>query len=369
LKVVGHTGSIQWEYSTNGNDYVNAPKAADAQTVPFGTTSSNSTSATYLVTGISTNLYFRAKITSGACSSVYTIPVQYTITTVAVGTISAANDLICSGTGTSLSLTEATGVITWQKATNSTTTNWSTIANATGLSIVTGNLTVSTAYRAMVNLGGCSAIYSEVINVSIIAPAIAKTISANTTTPAGTSTSKAICTNSTVAKTLTVGSGYVGTIQWQKSTTSNAIGFEDIAGQTGISYTVTSPADGANYFRAKFTNSCGASVYGTAYTLYYKNCVSNTSRIIEKSNKEIAEFKVIASPNPYSENFNLNITTSRVENVEVSIYDMTGKLIDKHEVRPNDATTLEFGTNYPTGVYNVMVTQGIETKTLRVIKK
>jgi hypothetical protein len=118
----------------------------------------------------------------------------------------------------------------------------------------------------------------------------------------------------------------------------------------------------------KFTNSCGASVYGNVITLYYKNC-GTISKIIEKSDKEIAEFKVIASPNPYSENFNLNITTSRVENVEVSIYDMTGKLIDKHEVRPNDATTLEFGTNYPTGVYNVMVTQGIETKTLRVIKK
>jgi hypothetical protein len=48
---------------------------------------------------------------------------------------------------------------------------------------------------------------------------------------------------------------------------------------------------------------------------------------------------------------------------------MTGKLIDKTEVTPSAVNDLQLGTNYPTGVYNVIVSQGENVKTLRVIKR
>jgi hypothetical protein len=76
--------------------------------------------------------------------------------------------------------------------------------------------------------------------------------------------------------------------------------------------------------------------------------------------------KVVTYPNPFTNNFNLNVTTTSSENVEMRVYDMMGRLIEKHQVESN---TVEVGNSYPTGIYNVIVTQGKEMKTIRVIKK
>ena len=48
---------------------------------------------------------------------------------------------------------------------------------------------------------------------------------------------------------------------------------------------------------------------------------------------------------------------------------MTGRLIEKREVRASDIVEQQIGDHYPSGVYNVVVTQGEEVKTLRVIKR
>ncbi|MGL2966865.1 YDG domain-containing protein [Flavobacterium sp. XGLA_31] len=363
LKVAGYVGKIQWEYSTDGENYVNAPKAADGQTVPFGTTSVSSTAATYLVTGIATELWFRARVTSGACSSSYTSAAHYTIGTAAlVGAITPASTTLCPGTGTTLTLSGAVGVITWQKSTTWTaaTPTWISSTNHTD-TFATGNLTVSTAYRAMVTIGSCSTVYSDLAFVYVVAKPLAKTIVANTTTPSGKTALTAMCTND-ASKILTVGAGSVGSVQWQWSTTSTTSGFTDIAGATDNSYVVTNPAVGANYFRVKMSNTCGVEVFGTAVTVWYKDCTPAKAEVK-------APFNVVAYPNPYTANFNLSLTTSSVDTVGVSIYDMTGKLIDQRTVRPSEVSDLQVGDRYPSGVYNVVVTQGSEVKTLRVIKR
>ncbi|MGL2966864.1 T9SS type A sorting domain-containing protein [Flavobacterium sp. XGLA_31] len=363
LKVAGYVGKIQWQYSTDGENYVNAPKAADGQTVPFGTTSVSSTAATYLVTGIATELWFRARVTSGACSSSYTSAAHYTIGTAAlVGGITPASTTLCPGTGTTLTLTGAVGVITWQKSTTwtSATPTWISSTNHTD-TFATGNLTVSTAYRAMVTIGSCSTVYSDLAYVYVVAKPLAKTIVANTTTPSGKTALTALCTND-VSKILTVGAGSIGSVQWQWSTTSTTSGFTDIVGATGNSYVVTNPAVGANYFRVKMSNTCGVEVFGTAITVWYKDCTPAKAEVK-------VPFNVVAYPNPYTANFNLSLTTSSVDTVGVAIYDMTGKLIDQRTVRPSEVSDLQVGDRYPSGVYNVVVTQGSEVKTLRVIKR
>ncbi len=76
--------------------------------------------------------------------------------------------------------------------------------------------------------------------------------------------------------------------------------------------------------------------------------------------------KVVTYPNPFTNNFNLNVITTSSENVEMRLYDMMGRLIEQHQVESN---TVEVGNSYPTGIYNVIVTQGKEMKTIRVIKK
>ena len=90
---------------------------------------------------------------------------------------------------------------------------------------------------------------------------------------------------------------------------------------------------------------------------------------IDPTNSVKTSFDVVAFPNPYNENFKLSLSTSSEENVGVSIYDMRGRLLEKSEVKPIDVDGLQIGNNYPTGIYNVVVAQGTEVKTLRVIKR
>jgi hypothetical protein len=81
------------------------------------------------------------------------------------------------------------------------------------------------------------------------------------------------------------------------------------------------------------------------------------------------DFDVVAYPNPYANSFKLDVITSSDENVQYKVYDMLGKLIDSQEVIATEVYAQELGNNYPSGVYNVIVTQGEQVKTLRVIKR
>ena len=369
VKVAGYVGKIQWEYSTGGINYFNVPKNSSIPIeLPFSTTSASNTTTTYAITNITSDVYFRAKITSGLCSSTYTNAVQYVLGTVAVsGTItSVATASICKGTGTTLTLTGALGVITWEKSTNwlSASPTWISTTNHT-TTLATGNLFSSTAYRAKVTIGSCSTVISDYSAVMLIPAPLAKTITANITKPTGVSTA-ALCNDLSVAKTFAIGVGYVGAIQWQRSTISTATGFVDIAGETNPTYVVSNPALGVNYYRVKLTNSCGVSVFSAAKAVWYKDCgiaKQGATPIL------VRDFDVIASPNPYNENFNLSLSTSSEENVGIIVYDMIGRLIEQREVRPSEIDGLQIGNGYPSGVYNIIVNQGTEVKTLRVVKQ
>lgn len=80
-------------------------------------------------------------------------------------------------------------------------------------------------------------------------------------------------------------------------------------------------------------------------------------------------FEALAYPNPFASNFKLEVKTNNEAEIAVSVYDMLGKLVEQRKVSASDIQTLEVGTNYPSGVYNVIVSQGETTKTLRVIKR
>ena len=81
------------------------------------------------------------------------------------------------------------------------------------------------------------------------------------------------------------------------------------------------------------------------------------------------DFKVIALPNPFTSNFGFDITSFTDTKVAIKIYDMIGKLLESRDVEYNDVINQSIGENYPSGVYNVIVSQGDNLKTLRVIKR
>ncbi len=80
-------------------------------------------------------------------------------------------------------------------------------------------------------------------------------------------------------------------------------------------------------------------------------------------------FKAVGYPNPFETNFTLNVTTTSDAKVQVVVYDMIGKQLESKEVNAADANTLEVGANYPSGVYNIIVSQGENVKSLRMIKR
>ncbi|MEO0046234.1 MAG: hypothetical protein RL705_1425, partial [Bacteroidota bacterium] len=98
--------------------------------------------------------------------------------------------------------------------------------------------------------------------------------------------------------------------------------------------------------------------------VWFKSCA-----VEAKVDSSTVAFGVKVYPNPSSENFNFSLTTSSQDKVGVVVYDMTGKMIDQREVSPSQVSDLQIGDHYPSGVYNVIVTQGSEVKTLRVVKR
>ena len=367
LNVTGSVGTIQWQYSLDGGlTYVNAPIASTVSpTLGFSTTSTSNATSSYIVTAIKVPVKFRVNVISGSCPIAYSNVVDFILAsspTPGIITSSIASP-ICSGTGTTLSLSGNIGTVQWQKSTTwtATTPTWTNIVGTT--TYATGNLTASNAYRALVTLGTCGSLPTNVIVIAISPAPVAKSINVSTSTPSGVTSLLPICTNSTIPKILTIGSGYIGNIQWQTSTDGKT--YTDIVGQNTISYTVNNPIAGVNYFRAKFSNGCTA-VYNTAVKVYYTTCLVKMAT--DNGSVSKPTFKVLAYPNPYSDNFKLDVETSSEETIEFSVYDMLGKLIETREIKQSDYSTKEFGLSYSAGVYNLIVKQNKEIKILKIVK-
>ncbi|QBZ97862.1 YDG domain-containing protein [Flavobacterium sangjuense] len=80
-------------------------------------------------------------------------------------------------------------------------------------------------------------------------------------------------------------------------------------------------------------------------------------------------FQASAYPNPFANNFMLDVKTSSDSVVNLKVYDMVGRLIEQREARVSDLETTTIGDRYPSGVYNVVVSQEDNVQTLRVVKR
>jgi autotransporter-associated beta strand protein len=113
-----------------------------------------------------------------------------------------------------------------------------------------------------------------------------------------------------------------------------------------------------------------AILFESVYQAFGSSCTFNTSAGLTKQAAPAdAVFAVKAYPNPYSDTFKLDMETSGLENVEVKVFDMIGRQIDALTLSAADGAEIEVGRQYPSGVYNVIVTQGENVKTLRIIKR
>ena len=361
----GSIGSIQWQSNVSSN--ATAPAATDAN---WANIDGATNPSTYIASPVTTTWY-RVVATSGACSSIASAAVAVTVSQpTAVGELSALASSVCTASGTTLNLSNATGTIAWQKATvtSGVTGAFAAVAGNTTTTLATGNLTATTAYRVVVSSGACSTSTSNIVTVTVSAAAKATAVSGN----AGATTfATAVCSGT---KTLTLATGYVGAIQWQYynagssatavTNTTVAATWTDIDGATGTTLSAVSSAAGNVWFRVKFTSGpCATLAYSTPVNVWIKACGSSV-RI-----EDAIEFKAIAYPNPFAENFKLDIKTSSEEALQIKVYDMLGNLVENRVLETTEVEGLEVGANYASGVYNVIVSQGDVVKTLRVIKR
>ncbi|MBK9270569.1 MAG: HYR domain-containing protein [Saprospiraceae bacterium] len=72
-------------------------------------------------------------------------------------------------------------------------------------------------------------------------------------------------------------------------------------------------------------------------------------------------------PNPTSQHFDLLIFTKSFEPVDMMVFDMYGKMIERRFINPKTEST-HFGSDYPAGVFMLQVKQGDWSKTVRIIK-
>lgn len=63
------------------------------------------------------------------------------------------------------------------------------------------------------------------------------------------------------------------------------------------------------------------------------------------------------------------IKTISNEDVQVKVYNLNGRLIEAVKFDVSEAKNQKLGSNYKSGLYLITVTQGEETRTLKVIKK
>jgi hypothetical protein len=366
---------MQWQSST-----ISASEGFENVGDVIAATSAINPVRTLTTAALTQTTWFRIVFTNGACS-VNSLAVKVTVSAPSsAGILTTASTNVCTATGTTLTLGDSSGIVSWYKATNyvaaTGAATWTLVplsATVTSTSLATGSLVYAATtpiiyYKAVATSGACITT-SNIVSVMVSPAAKATAASGHT---GATTLATAVCSG---ARTLTLAAGSIGSIQWQfynagtsataVTNTTAAATWTDISGATSASFIATSLTTGNVWFRAKFTSGpCATLAYSVPVNVWIKACTTTV-----REDVTTIEFKATAYPNPFAENFKLDIKTSSEEALQIKVYDMLGKLIDNRILQTTEVEGFEVGANYPSGVYNVIVSQGDTVKTLRVIKR
>ncbi len=91
----------------------------------------------------------------------------------------------------------------------------------------------------------------------------------------------------------------------------------------------------------------------------YKSSTQNSRSIIKNNeviNSSSKDINIIISPNPSNEIMNIELNSSNIDIVELSIIDITGRLIFKKSLELNGSTKVSINSkDYTPGIYNIIV--------------
>lgn len=330
LSLSGNTGTILWKKSTDQVTW----------------TSLGIATATYTAANLTVPTYYKATVTSGLCSAVDTDPVFIDVRAKSVaGTVTSAG-AVCLGASRTLTSTGAVGNRQWQSSADNIT--YTDIAGATAATYV-ASPTSNTYYRVSVVNNQCTAANSLGVLVTVNPAAAVGTVTAGPRT---------LVSGTTYTSTLTLSSN-TGTIQWQRAASLTGA-YTAIAGATASTYVATHGTV-TYYYRARVTNgTCTAD--SNVITVTLNAATKNTT-------DDYVALDASAYPNPFSGAFNVKTITNSEENFVIKAYDMTGKLVYNKEIAFDAIDNEVIGEQFRAGMYTIVVQQGAELKTIRVIKK
>jgi hypothetical protein len=114
-----------------------------------------------------------------------------------------------------------------------------------------------------------------------------------------------------------------------------------------------------------YGNMCQVSLAGTPSIVINEE---NEIFMADKSLVEVA-FGANASHNPFTTEFGIQVLNANdSETINVTIYDMSGKLIERNAVNAMDIEAAKFGSNLASGMYMIEVRQGSNQAVIRQVK-
>ncbi|MEJ0105665.1 MAG: Ig-like domain-containing protein [Bacteroidota bacterium] len=298
-------------------------------------------------------------ISNGNCS--ITKSVNVTVASAVGGTVlvnGSASANTCYGNTVTISLTGQTGGVTrWEYSTNAN--SWQTInTNAT---TITRTVTSNTAFRAIVAINpSCSPTTSSVANVTVTSTGIGGTVSI---------ANSVVCNGSSAVFSLSGNTGSV--VRWEYSL-NGGFTWTPVNNNTSTSLTYSNATQNRRYravVRSCFGNN---TVYSTSTAITVINCNSRTTAEapVTKGTEDalsVATLEATAYPNPSQSYFNLKVKSSNSADVEIKIFDITGKQVG--QLKGAAIETFRFGNTLVAGTYIVEVRQGAERVTTKVIKQ
>jgi hypothetical protein len=108
--------------------------------------------------------------------------------------------------------------------------------------------------------------------------------------------------------------------------------------------------------------------YGASCTIMTPAGSGSSRQMAEDQLGATSDFKLTAYPNPSNSAFNIQIANANDTAVSVLVFDMMGRQVENKVINATELENVSLGQNYSTGIYNVIVSQGNTTKTVRLIK-
>ena len=354
-KTITSAQSVTQTGTTGGTYYSTTGLSINASTGAI--TPSASTAGTYTV------VYTIAA--SGGCAAISTTT-TVTITTAKAATISYTGSPWCKTITTSRTVTRI----------GSSGGTYSAIPSGLFISTMSGsikpNLSAPGTYTVSYTLaatGGCAAVIATATVTITAAPTASIGYAGSpfcqtiTTAQSVTQTGTANGTYSSTAAGLSISSS-TGAITPSTST----------LGTYTVKYTIAASGGCAALIKTTtvaITNCQGMILNNTISE--HTNAVEIEDLILEDSNSNlvqeaVAEWKVVFDRNPFERTFKLAIENELSTRLEVQILSSSGQLLSTRYVAIDDLGETQFGEDLTPGVYFVLVKQGNNRQTLRMIK-